>query len=153
MGNEHIWTIYSPKLYNTFKALGCYPSGSIGLPQVLSHLKVFVNPLVTMFIIYNTLKCLLNVVYHVQQVAPIHGCCLPSTTIPPSLQTTTFKCCPFFLLLHIGCYLLMAINNLLLQKLPHGMPSYSLFYKKCKHYHGKGNIHCIFLNYYIPHTS
>ncbi len=58
------------------------PSGSIGLPQVLSHLKVLVNPLVTMFTVYSTLKCLLNVVYHVQQATPIHGCCLPSTTIP-----------------------------------------------------------------------
>ncbi len=93
-------------------------------------LKCLQTPLVTLFIICNTLKCLFNIAYHLQQIAPTHGCCLPPVVIPPSLQTTTFKCCLLFLLLHTNCYFPKATNSLLLQKLPHGMPSYFLFYKK-----------------------
>lgn len=132
MGNEYNWTIATLQSSAIpSKPLDVTLVGLQASPRYYPTFKELVDPLETLFTLYNTLKCLLNVVYHVQQATPNHGCCLPFATIPPSLQTTTFKCCPFFLLLHIGCYLPMASNSLLLQKLPHGMPSCFLLYKKC----------------------
>jgi hypothetical protein len=46
-------------------------------PHVLHNycptLTTFVNPLVTLLIICNTLECLSNIAYHLQQATPTHG--------------------------------------------------------------------------------
>jgi hypothetical protein len=57
-----------------------------------------VNPLVTMATICNTLKCLPNIAYHLQEVEPTHGYYLLFVIIPFGLQTFDLQVFPLFLL-------------------------------------------------------
>ncbi len=95
---------YSPRLCNIFNALKCCSSGSTSLPQLLSHLTNASIPLG-------------NPTYHLQHSKTPSQRYLPFvatyTHSWPLLISYYLQLFPFFLLLCIGYYILVATINLL----------------------------------------